>query len=223
MCNVCSQRVTQLNVATRSTVTSKLNKSQKEAIMETIRGVQCEHKTNVKLIWGPPGTGKMRTLSVTLLCLMQMNARTCAETNAAVPDLATQVVKLSRDSFKAEYKNGISSYPLGDILVSGNKDHTEMFSDIEEISLDYRVDKLAESLSPAAGWKHCITSMICFLEGCISQYRFYVDEVYKPESRSLLEFSRDRFRHTAWSLRRHMLTFFYHLRRNFIVNKIFNT
>ncbi|CAI9770913.1 unnamed protein product [Fraxinus pennsylvanica] len=127
MCNVCSQRVTQLNVATRSTVTSKLNKSQKEAIMEAIRGVQREHKSNVKLIWGPPGTGMMRTLSVTPLCLMQMNARTCAPTNAAVPDLATQVVKLSRDSFKAEYKNGISSYPLGDILVFGNKDHTELW------------------------------------------------------------------------------------------------
>lgn len=61
-----------------------------------------------------------------------------------------------------------------------------------------------------------MTSMICFLKSCDSLYRFDGDEVHKPESRSLLEFARDRFRHIAFPLRRHMLTFFNHLPRNFI-------
>lgn len=214
--------------------------------MASILRMQCEHKSSVKLIWGPPGTGKTRTLSFMLFTLLKMNVRTlvCAPTNVSITDLASRVIKLMRESFEVEPEKSFRTCPLGDILIFGNKDRLKCGSDIEEIFLDYRVDRLVECFASLTGWKHRISSMICFLEDCVSEHQIYVEnelikakqsqedelqkskesrenEVQKSEPVALLEFARDRLSHIAVPLRSCLLKFFTHLARSFVGDQIF--
>ncbi|KAL2487580.1 uncharacterized protein Fot_40872 [Forsythia ovata] len=236
VCELCAlQGDKQLNIKIGPTVLSNLNESQNEAIAASILRMQCDHKPSVQLIWGPPGTGKTRTLSFMLFSLFKMNVRTlvCAPTNVAITDLASRVIKLMRESFEVGSEKGFITCPLGDILIFGNKDRLKFGSDIEEIFLDYRVDRLVECFAYSTGWKNSISSVIYFLEDCVSQHRIYVEnelinakeitntEVQKSESRSLLEFARDRFSNTALPLKRSLLTFFTHLARSFIGDQNF--
>jgi replication-associated recombination protein RarA len=50
--------------------------------------INCHH-SNVKLIWGPPGTGKTKTVACLLFSLLKLKTRTltCAPTNTAVLQL----------------------------------------------------------------------------------------------------------------------------------------
>ncbi|XP_022874965.1 uncharacterized protein LOC111393590 [Olea europaea var. sylvestris] len=178
VCELCSsQDDTESDIKIRPTASLKLNKSQNEAIVASILRMQCEHKSSVKLIWGPPGTGKTRTLSFMLFTLLKMNVRTlvCAPTNVSITDLASRVIKLMRESFEVEPEKSFRTCPLGDILIFGNKDRLKCGSDIEEIFLDYRVDRLVECFASLTGWKHRISSMICFLEDCVSEHQIYVE------------------------------------------------
>lgn len=43
-----------------------LNDSQKEAVLSSIVARECRHRNSVKLIWGPPGTGKTKTVGAIL-------------------------------------------------------------------------------------------------------------------------------------------------------------
>ncbi|KAL2459870.1 uncharacterized protein Fot_54614 [Forsythia ovata] len=236
VCELCAlQGDKQLNIKSEPTVLSNLNESQNEAIAASILRMQCDHKPSVQLIWGPPGTGKTRTLSFMLFSLFKMSVRTlvCAPTNVAITDLASRVIKLMRESFEVGSEKGFITCPLGDILIFGNKDRLKFGSDIEEIFLDYRVDRLVECFAYATGWKNSISSVIDFLEDCVSQHEIYVEnelinakesnntEVQKSESRSLLEFARDRFSKTALPLKKSLLTFFTHLARSFIGDQNF--
>ncbi|KAL2487579.1 uncharacterized protein Fot_40871 [Forsythia ovata] len=227
ICEPCSQRDSQLNVKIRTTLLSKLNESQNEAILSSVQRLQCDHKSSVKLIWGPPGTGKTRTLSVMLFSLLRISARTliCTPTNMAIIDLASRVIKIMRKSYEAESEDFLSC-PLGDILIFWNKDGLEVCSDIKEISLKYRVDKLVQCFDLETGWNHSIASMICFLVDSVSLHQKHVeliktkrsfqDEVHKTESRSLLEFARDQFKSADLPLRRCMLALFTHLPRSYL-------
>ncbi|KAG8369505.1 hypothetical protein BUALT_Bualt14G0020600 [Buddleja alternifolia] len=219
---------------------SKLNESQKEAIQASLFKVECNHKSSVELMWGPPGTGKTTTVSILLFTLLKMKGKTlvCAPTNVAITELASRVMALVKSSSSAESeKNFLSCCPLGEMLVFGNKDRLKVGPDIEEIFLDYRVDRLIECLVPSTGWKHCVISMIDFLEDCISQYNIYVDNerirtkesledeiTQKPELiKSFLEFARDRFAHIATPLRESMLTFLTHLPKRFLLEQNFQS
>ncbi|KZV14915.1 hypothetical protein F511_40287 [Dorcoceras hygrometricum] len=216
----------QMKVKFESTISSGLNESQNSAILASLVRTRCNHKTYVELIWGPPGTGKTRTVSVLLYNLFKMNVRTliCAPTNVAITELATRVISLLRDSFQDEHEMFLS-FPLGDILIFGNKDRLKVGSNIEEIFLDYRVNKLTECLVPLTGLKHWISSMIDFLEDFVSQYLIYVAneqskvkenhevEIQQSESKTFLEYARDRFRHIASPLRESLSTFITHLPR----------
>ncbi|KAK2997131.1 hypothetical protein RJ639_024959, partial [Escallonia herrerae] len=86
---------------------------------------------------------------------------------------------------------------------------------VEEIHLDYRVEKLVECFGPVTGWKHCITSMVEFLDGVGSQYQMFCRnqlmyeeqhipefEASKVQSKSFLEFARDRYKSAASALKR---------------------
>ncbi|KAL3635028.1 hypothetical protein CASFOL_022082 [Castilleja foliolosa] len=206
------------------TLLSKLNESQLEAILTSLSKTDCHHKPSVELIWGPPGTGKTTTVSILLYTLLRMNVRTliCAPTNVAIRELAFRVLKLVRNSVKTESENGLLSHPLGDMLIFGNKDRLKVGSDIEEIYLDYRVDRLVECLALLTGWKHCVESMLDFLENCVSQYQVFVKNKQikaknmQSKPKSLLEFARDRFSHLAPPLRKCMMNILTHLPRSCI-------
>lgn len=210
-----------------STLLSNLNESQRESILSTLRKIECIHQPSVELIWGPPGTGKTSTLSALLYILLKMNVRTlvCAPTNIAITELASRVASHMRNSFKTEREKSLFSCPLGDILIFGNKDNLKVGSDIQEILLDYRVDRLVHCLAPLTGWKHCISTVLDFLESCLSQYQTFTEnELIKAKdspddevvSQSFLEFARLRFTHAASPLRQCLLTFFTHLPKSFI-------
>ncbi|OIT32628.1 putative helicase magatama 3 [Nicotiana attenuata] len=224
-CDVCS---TSINDGPAGEVVNslltKLNDSQANAILTSLDTLKCRHKPSIELIWGPPGTGKTKTTSVMLFILLRMKYRTltCAPTNVAITQVASRLVKLVRESLKNHSAEMDIVCPLGDILLVGNKDRLKVGHDIEEIYLDYRVDRLVECLGPLTGWKHCISSMSGFLEDCVSQYHIYVEneliklkeladqeEAQKEKAKisSLFDFARSWFNSTASSLRRCMLVF----------------
>ncbi|KAK3013756.1 hypothetical protein RJ639_008782 [Escallonia herrerae] len=101
-----------------------------------------KHSATTSLSWnlfGDPGTGKTRTSRTV----------TCAPTNIAVTEVASRVLQLVKDSYKT---GGLSDAPfccLGGILLFRNVDRTA--SDIDEIYLDYRVEKLVECFGSPIG------------------------------------------------------------------------
>ncbi|KAM7484789.1 hypothetical protein LguiA_000798 [Lonicera macranthoides] len=212
---------------------SYLDDSQLDAVVASISKMQCNHKSNVELIWGPPGTGKTRTVSVLVWSLLRMKYRTlaCAPTNVAITEVASRVLKLVKDSVESGRGTDDLSCCLGDILVFGNMGSTS--SDVEEIYLDYRVKKLAECFGEVNGWKCCFTSMIEFLENCASQYNTFCEneQVRMKEdtneteacksSKSFLKFVRDRFRYTAIHVKSCVNIICTHLPKSFITEQNF--
>ncbi|XP_060209393.1 uncharacterized protein LOC132636503 isoform X2 [Lycium barbarum] len=233
-CDVCSASITDgPEGEVVSTLLSNLNDSQANAVLTSLDTLKCHHKPSVEFIWGPPGTGKTKTTSVMLFILLKTKYRTltCAPTNVAIKEVASRLVKLIKESFQNLSAEIDNVCPLGDVLLFGNKDRLKVDQDIEEIYLDYRVDRLVECLGPVTGWKHCISSTSGFLEDCISQYHIYVDnelikvkeladqvEAQKEKEKisSLIDFARSRFNSTASSLRKCMLIFCTHLPLCFI-------
>ncbi|KAI8552028.1 hypothetical protein RHMOL_Rhmol06G0232800 [Rhododendron molle] len=232
-CKHCSAyKKSQLTDTFVRNLLSKLNESQGEAILTSLHGIKCSHKSTVELIRGPPGTGKTKTVSVLLFTLLRMNCRTliCAPTNIAIKEVASRVLKLVRESSEAESEKQSFFCPLGDILLFGNKERLKVDSEIRDIYLDYRVERLAECLGPLTGWRHCLTAMIDFLEDCVSQYQVFIEnqrmirenehidqgEGTKAEFSSFLDFVRDRFKVHASSLRQCIFRLCTHLPRRFL-------
>ncbi|KAK2997943.1 hypothetical protein RJ639_026642, partial [Escallonia herrerae] len=105
---------------------------------------------------------------------------------------------------------------------------------VEEIHLDYRVEKLVECFGPVTGWKHCITSMVDFLDGVGSQYQMFCRnqlmyeeqnipefEASKVQNKSFLEFARDRYKSSASALKRCVSTLCAHVPKSIILEHNF--
>ena len=182
------------------------------------------------------------TLSILLFILQRMSCRTlvCAPTNVAITEAACHLLKLVKASSEAGYEAGSISdallCSLGNILFMGSEDLLEVASDIEEIHLNYRVERLLEVLGPLAGLRHCSCSMIDFLEGCVSQYHIFMDgelmekkecnivkNYSKGECKTFLEFIIERFRSIATLLRSSISIFCTHIARSFILDHNFET
>ncbi|KAL6506744.1 hypothetical protein OROHE_022576 [Orobanche hederae] len=230
-CEFCPQNLyCEVEEKYGSALLSKSNESQLGAILASVRKVGCIHQSSLELIWGPPGTGKTSTLSTLLYILLEMNVRTliCAPTNTAITELASRVTSLVRNSVKTESGKSFLTCPLGGMLLFGNNDRLKVGSDIEEIFLDYRIDRLMEILVPLTGWRHCVSSMLDFLENCVSQHRIFLeneqikskehsdDDSVQPGPKSFLDYARDRFKNLASPLRNCMLTIATHLPRSFV-------
>ncbi|TXG56711.1 hypothetical protein EZV62_018024 [Acer yangbiense] len=56
-------------------LSSTLNNSQVEAVMTCLARINCNHKSSVDLIWGPPGTGKTKTVSMLLFTRFNMKCK----------------------------------------------------------------------------------------------------------------------------------------------------
>ncbi|TVU16037.1 hypothetical protein EJB05_39584, partial [Eragrostis curvula] len=95
-----------------------LNSSQLNAVSDCVP-VTGNFSPSVKLIWGPPGTGKTKTISTLLWAMLLSRRRTlaCAPTNTAVLEIASRIVKLVRES-SSSVSCGIL---LSDIILLGNK------------------------------------------------------------------------------------------------------
>ncbi|KAJ7942669.1 UvrD-like Helicase, ATP-binding domain, P-loop containing nucleoside triphosphate hydrolase [Quillaja saponaria] len=164
---------------------SKMNKSQHEAILACLSTVQCSHRSTVELIWGPPGTGKTKTLSTLLFTFLKMNCKvlTCAPTNVAIKEVASRMLTIKKESF--EMGPEVLFCPLGDMLLFGNNERLQVGSEIEDIYLDYRVKQLSECFAPSTGWRMCFESLIDLLEHCVSQYHIYIENELIKEKEHL--------------------------------------
>ncbi|KAF9603715.1 hypothetical protein IFM89_037478 [Coptis chinensis] len=87
-----------------------------------IDNARCKHIFPVRLVWGPPGTGKTKTVSTLLFNLLEMRCRTlaCAPTNVAITELSARVVKLMREAYGLDYRNNASLCSFRDLLLFGN-------------------------------------------------------------------------------------------------------
>ncbi|KAJ0095766.1 hypothetical protein Patl1_14988 [Pistacia atlantica] len=220
-CQVCSEQNGGIwNEKFGLRLSSTMNDSQLKAVLACLDSVHCDHKSSVQLIWGPPGTGKTKAVSMLLFTLLRMKCRTvtCAPTNVAIKEVASRVLKLLKETIKTDsYGRGTLLFPLGDILLFGSKERLKVDEEIQEIYLDYRVKRLSECFDMQTGWRHCFTSMIDLLEDCVSQYHIFwenelmkerensnedeIKEESKEEFKSFLEYVRERFNHTATLLR----------------------
>jgi len=111
-----------------------LNKSQRDAVESCFSASECS-KHSVRLIWGPPGTGKTKTASVFLLMILK-SLRThrtlvCAPTDTDLVQLASRFVCLLEESTE-------TSYLLADVIMFGSNKHMDTNNNLSKILLDHR-------------------------------------------------------------------------------------
>ncbi|CAH2065623.1 unnamed protein product [Thlaspi arvense] len=183
----------------------KLNSSQEGAILSCLEAKSCNNCNNIKLIWGPPGTGKTKTTSVLLLNILKVRCRTltCAPTNIAVLELASRVVNLVSESLR------FGGYGLGDIVLFGNQERMKIQEreDLFDVFLDYRVDKLYNCFQAVTGWRANVNHMISFLS---DPKQVYHQSLIK-NSLSFKQFVEERFRKLRMDLHYQFSTLFLHL------------
>ncbi|PWA64840.1 recBCD enzyme subunit RecB, P-loop containing nucleoside triphosphate hydrolase [Artemisia annua] len=232
-CNVCSFGYDgMVSLKLDPHLLLNLNESQRKAIMTVLCKTQCGHISSVEQIWGPPRTGKTMTVSVLIVILLQMKHRTltCAPTNVAIVELASRVLNLARELFKTATASGNYLFSVGDLLLFGKREILKVSTDIEEIYLEHRIERLAECLGPVTGWKHCIRSMSDLLENCVSKYYNFIETEFLKdklrnenegkrsmlEIKSFIEFVQERFISFAPPLRRCIRTFCTHVPISFM-------
>ncbi|XP_057469573.1 uncharacterized protein LOC130758622 isoform X2 [Actinidia eriantha] len=163
-----------ISCASNAISSFELDDSQKSAILSCVAARECRHQNTVKLIWGPPGTGKTKIVASLLFALMRMKCRTltCAPTNVAVLEVAQRLVGIVKKAL------GNSTYGFGDIVLFGNGERMKIddYEDLFDVFLDYRVSVLASCFAPMSGWKNCVKSMICLLEDPLALYHSYVEK-----------------------------------------------
>lgn len=145
----------------------KLNPSQEAAVLSCLAANKCMHQNCTKLIWGPPGTGKTKTVASLLFILLRTKHRTlmCAPTNIAVVGAATRLVRLVRD-----HDLGCGTYGLGDIVVFGSKERmniTDNHKELHDVFLDYRLDVLFKLLPK---WNVYVNSIIHVLDSLTKRH-----------------------------------------------------
>ncbi|CAL9239435.1 unnamed protein product [Arabidopsis halleri] len=185
----------------------KLNSSQEDAILRCLEAKCCTHSNTIKLIWGPPGTGKTKTTSVLLLNLLKMRCRTltCAPTNIAVLEVCSRLVKLVSESLR------FGGYGLGDIVLFGNKERMKIDDreDLFDVFLEYRVEELYRCFMAMTGWRANVNRMICLLSDPQREYRQF-NSVNKT-SLSFKEFVEERLSRLRNDLQHQFTTLCLHL------------
>ncbi|CAL5025811.1 unnamed protein product [Urochloa decumbens] len=169
-----------------------LNGSQLSAVADCVSAMDDQSST-IKLLWGPPGTGKTKTIS-TILWAMLIKGRkalACAPTNTAVLEVAARIVKLVSES-----ANGSLCF-LNDIILFGNKNNMKMDddNDLSLVFLESRAARLLPCFVPNTGWRHRLCSLIDLLENCVSMYRLY------GEGKTLKQYLKDDYNKLSRKLR----------------------
>ncbi|KAG5008561.1 hypothetical protein JHK82_017134 [Glycine max] len=131
-------------------------------------------------MWGPPGTGKTKTVSLMPSCLLKLKCRTltCAPTNVAVLEVAKRVLVQVKKYYQPL---GYGGYGLGDIVLFGNGKRMNIDGHVElhDVFLDYRVCALEKCLG---AWKHSLASMISLLENPQKRFLQYLNKTNEDVS-----------------------------------------
>ncbi|CAL4884707.1 unnamed protein product [Urochloa decumbens] len=153
----------------------ELNGSQLKAVHDCVAAVE-QPTCSVRLIWGPPGTGKTKTISALLWSMLIKNHRTvtCAPTNTAVVEVASRVLSLIKEESSA---GGSNKCFLSDVVLFGNEDRMGVDENLKKIFLESRVSRLRQCLMPGSGWTHCLSSILSLLEHPFVQYERYVEGI----------------------------------------------
>jgi len=145
----------------------KLNESQEDVVLSSVDMISC-HIAHTKLIWGPPGTGKTKTVACLLFSLLKLQTRTltCAPTNTAILQVAIRLHSLVMDSLEHD------TYGLCDIVLFGNSKRMKLdcYPGLEDIFLDNRVKILMKCFNPETGWKKSLELMKQLLRDPQEQY-----------------------------------------------------
>lgn len=177
-CNSSSSQLSQF--LTRKSVDDlglekfNLNDSQLIAVADCVSATE-NGSPSIKLIWGPPGTGKTKTISTILWAMLMKGLRTltCAPTNTAVLEIASRIVSLVEQS-----SDGSVCF-LNDIVLFGNKERMKLNddNDLSKVFLDSRAKRLLPCFMPCTGWMHSLHSLMDHLENLITNYRMYVEKM----------------------------------------------
>ncbi|KAD7478543.1 hypothetical protein E3N88_01679 [Mikania micrantha] len=159
-------------VLQKATSGFNLNASQDTAVWSCIAARECKHQETVNLIWGPPGTGKTKTVGCLLFALWKMKCctLTCAPTNNAVLEATARFMSLVTGSLEHD------TYGFGDIVLFGNGKRMKIdgFKELYQVFLENRVSDLAACLSPTFGWRSKVESMIRLLKSPEAEYKSYL-------------------------------------------------
>jgi senataxin len=116
-----------------------LNVSQVNAVADCVSSMD-DHSSSIKPLWGPPGTGKTKTISTILWAMLMKGRKTlaCVPTNTAVLEVAARIVK-----FVGKPADGSLCF-LNDIILFGNRNNMKMDddSDLSSVFLDSRAERL---------------------------------------------------------------------------------
>ncbi|KAL2317323.1 hypothetical protein Fmac_031199 [Flemingia macrophylla] len=192
-CDMClsgENRILTISSVQNMINAQNLNESQKNAVLSCVTMKKCHHNDTIKLIWGPPGTGKTKTVASLLLSLLKQKTRTltCAPTNTAVLQVAVRLHGLVKEFVECDCE----TYGLGDMVLFGNSSRMkiESYKGLDKVFLDNRVDDLLGCFSPLTGWKHYLESMIKFLKDPQEAYVLYKRDVEVENLMSLEEFAK---------------------------------
>lgn len=157
-----------------------LNDSQLHAVADCVLSAIDNRLPSLKLIWGPPGTGKTKTICTILWAMLMKGLRTltCAPTNTAVLEVASRIVRL------VEHLHGSVCF-LNDIVLFGSKEKMKIGREdaLSMVFLDSRAKRLLPCFMPTTGWMHCLRSLMDHLESPITQYRLHLEKLLKNEKK----------------------------------------
>ncbi|CAM0147896.1 unnamed protein product [Urochloa decumbens] len=193
-----------------------LNNSQNDAVLNCISKMRL-HSSNFSLIWGPPGTGKTKTISGLLWLMREMEHGTlaCAPTNLAIKQVASRFLGLIKE-------RSFDTSCFGDVLLIGNKQRMCGDGDLKEIYLHDRVRKLLGCFAPKTGWRHLLSSLYDLFENGYSQYIQYLQDQEEGDKPSFFSYIRKRFTIIYTYLRRCFKELLFHVLKSSILEVNYN-
>uniref|UniRef100_A0A0A8Y1G9 Helicase ATP-binding domain-containing protein n=1 Tax=Arundo donax TaxID=35708 RepID=A0A0A8Y1G9_ARUDO len=165
-CSQLSQRFDRRLVDGLGLEKFNLNDSQLNAVADCM-SVMDNNFSSIKLLWGPPGTGKTKTISSILWAMLIKGRKTlaCAPTNTAVLEVAARIIKRVVESSDG----GVF---LNDIVLFGNKRKMKIDddNDLSKVYLSSRAGRLLPCCKPVTGWRQCLCSLMDLLVNSVTLY-----------------------------------------------------